>query len=117
MRTLLNLSHSRCYNELSGEREGTTVVRDPRRASLLVLGVGLGGGPAGGSLGEGLLVVHVGACLLDLGELGLHEDVVGGRRALDLLLLLDGLLGRLLGGGLLLGGRHDCSWVCVVVPC
>ena len=41
MRTLLNLSHSRCYNELSGEREGTTVVRDPRRPVYLFLGLAL----------------------------------------------------------------------------
>lgn len=51
---------------------------------------------------DGLRVAH----LLDLGELRLHEQVVGRRRALHLLLLLSGgLLGGGLLGGRLLGGR------------
>ena len=45
-------------------------------------------------------MVDLGIGLLDLGELGLHEDVVGAGRPLALGGLL---LGGLLGGGL----RHD----------
>lgn len=66
---------------------------------LDVLGVLGGGLPAGSDLLEGILVVEAGLLGLDLGELSLHELVVGGQ-----------LLGTT-GGGLL--GRLFLGHVCV----
>lgn len=56
--------------------------------------------PVGSSLLERLLVVQFRVCLLDLGQLRLHEQVVGRRALLGLDLLL---------GGLLRGLRHRGS--------
>lgn len=64
---------------------------------LLVGGVLLGGLPVGGGHLEGLLVVEGGLRLLDLGDLGLHEGVVGRRSLLGL------------GGGGSLGGGSGLS--------
>merc|ERR1712097_74186 len=64
-------------------------------------------GPVLCRLSEGFLVVELWVGLLHFGELRLHEKVVCGWCALDLLLLLS--LGGLLGGGLLCGLL--CDWL------